>query len=84
MSIVNEWLGEAGAKLVEATGDAPEVYELDAETVELLLDLARIAAHTSGDRRNAPLVSYLVGLAHGRRGDLSVDDLVRAVRGAPG
>ena len=31
-----------------------------------LLDLARVAAHDSGDRTNAPLATYLVGLAAGR------------------
>jgi hypothetical protein len=44
-----------------------------------LLELARIAAHESGERINAPLLCYLVGLARGRRGgDLAqlVDEVV--------
>jgi hypothetical protein len=30
-----------------------------------LLDLARVAAHESGDRTNAPLLCYLLGRAGG-------------------
>src|SRR4029078_13618661 len=37
-----------------------EMYEL--------LELARLAAHDSGERINAPLLCYLVGLARGRGG----------------
>ena len=45
-----------------------------------LLELARVAAHASGERTNAPLLCYLVGLAHGRHGgDLA--DLVDATVG---
>ena len=40
-----------------------ELSEADTKT---LLDLARIAAHTSGERTNAPLVCYLLGLAAAR------------------
>ena len=44
--------------------------------VELLLELARAAAHESGERTNAPLVSYLVGLAHGRSPNITLDEAV--------
>jgi hypothetical protein len=54
---VHAWLADVSRKLgVELTGDEQRA----------LLELARVAAHTSGDRRNAPLVTYLVGLARGR------------------
>jgi hypothetical protein len=43
-----------------------------------LLELAREAAHGSGERTNAPLVCYLVGLAHARHGG-ELEDLVDAV-----
>jgi hypothetical protein len=74
------WLEEARAKLAEAVGEDPAGYDLtEAEATELL-DLARIAAHDSGERTSAPLLCYLVGLAHGRHGgDLS--DLVDATVG---
>ena len=31
------------------------------EDMDALLKIARIAAHTSDDRRNAPLLTYLIG-----------------------
>jgi len=54
---MNEWL----TKQAEALG----VAGLTDDEVETLLDLARIAAHDSGDRTNAPLLCYLVGRANG-------------------
>ncbi|HKB94253.1 MAG TPA: DUF6457 domain-containing protein [Gaiellaceae bacterium] len=54
---MNEWL----AKQADALG----VQGLTEEEIATLLDLARIAAHESGDRRNAPLLCYLVGRAGG-------------------
>ena len=47
------------------------------DEVETLLELARVAAHDSGERTNAPLLCYLVGRAQGE-GDL--DQLADAVR----
>jgi hypothetical protein len=54
---MNEWLERVAGELgVDASlGDA------DAEA---LLKIARIAAHTSDDRRVAPLLTYLVGRAN--------------------
>ncbi len=77
---MHEWLREATARLArEGYGDEAE-YELGADAIDELLELARVAAHESGERTNAPLVSYLVGLARGRHGG-SLDDLVDAVVG---
>ncbi len=42
-----------------------------------VLDLARIAAHDSGERTNAPLLCYLVGRAQGKA---PLDTLADAVR----
>jgi hypothetical protein len=42
------------------------------------LELARIAAHESGARTNAPLLSYLAGLAVGQ--GARVEDLAAALR----
>jgi hypothetical protein len=75
---VNEWLDAARKALAAESGldeAALEVTEL--EQVELL-ELARVAAHESGDRRNAPLVSYLVGVP--ARAGVGVDRLAAAVR----
>ena len=77
---MHEWLARARDQLAAATGDPPPAYELDDAVVDELLELARIAAHESGERTNAPLVCYLVGLAHGRHGG-ELAELVDAVAG---
>ena len=63
--------------LARASGLPAEELELTNVEIASLLDLARIAAHESGDRTNAPLLCYLVGLA---RGSAGVEDLAEAVR----
>jgi hypothetical protein len=80
---VDEWLGQARDKLAAAAGEDPAAYSLSQEDVDELLELARIAAHESGERINAPLICYLVGLARGRRGR-ELSDLVDATVGVPG
>lgn len=60
---MNEWL----ARL--------DLGELSEEEEKTLLDLARLAAHESGDRRNAPLLCYLLGRAGG-----DLDALAETVR----
>lgn len=74
------WLEEAREKLARAVGDDPSRYGLSQAEIDELLELARIAAHSSGERINAPLLCYLVGLAHGRHGG-SLDTLVDAAVG---
>ena len=54
---MNEWL----TRQAEALG----VEGLSDDETTTLLELARIAAHESGDRRNAPLLCYLLGRAGG-------------------
>jgi len=46
--------------------------------VRALLAVARVAAHDSGERTNAPLLCYLIGLA-AARSDADVDTLAAAV-----
>jgi hypothetical protein len=65
---MNEWL----TKRAETLG-VPGLTESEIET---LLDLARIAAHESGDRTNAPLLCYLVGRASGDLASLA--EIVRS------
>jgi hypothetical protein len=77
---VDEWLRQARAKLAVAVGEDPSAYDLSQSDVDELLELARIAAHESGERTNAPLLCYLVGLARGRRGN-ELADLVDACVG---
>ena len=71
------WLDEARVKLAAAVGEDPSRYDLSRAQMDELLELARVAAHESGERTNAPLLCYLVGLAHGRHGG-SLDDLIEA------
>jgi hypothetical protein len=78
---VDGWLEEARAKLAAEVGDDPAAYDLTRAEMDELLELAREAAHRSGERTNAPLLCYLVGLARGRHGrDLA--DLVDATVGS--
>jgi Domain of unknown function (DUF6457) len=79
---VNGWLEQAAQRLAAAAELPVQDFVLTDAEVDSLLDLARTAAHDSGDRRNAPLVSYLVGLAHGRAGDVASSELARAAAGS--
>jgi hypothetical protein len=74
---MDPWLTRARDALAAEAGIEPERLELSGTEVKTLLDLARIAAHSSGDRTNAPLLCYLVGRA--QRGE-DLDALADAVR----
>ena len=63
---MHEWLTAARGRLAESVGDDTVGYDLTEDDVRVLLDLARVAAHDSGDRTNAPLACFLLGLALGR------------------
>jgi hypothetical protein len=76
---VDEWLAQARDAVAYAAGIPPDELQLDDATTRELLDLARIAAHTSGERTNAPLLAYLLGRASTRA---SFDELADAVRSA--
>jgi Domain of unknown function (DUF6457) len=67
---VDDWLRNA----LEAIGGGPELSDDDVQT---LLKLARLAAHESDDRTNAPLLCYLVGRVQGER---PLDEILQAVR----
>jgi uncharacterized protein DUF6457 len=73
---VDEWLTAARDALAETASISPDELELDDVDESTLLDLARIAAHKSGERTNAPLLCYLVGRA---QRDAALD-LAAAVR----
>ena len=74
------WLSSARDRLAQATGEDSSALELSEADSQELLELARVAAHESGERTNAPLLCYLVGLARGRRGG-NLADIVDAVVG---
>jgi hypothetical protein len=65
---VDDWLTSARDRLAEAAGESPDELDLSQADTDELLELARIAAHESGERINAPLLCYLVGVARGRKG----------------
>jgi Domain of unknown function (DUF6457) len=75
---MDAWLEGARDAVAAATGAAPDDLELSEQDVATLLELARVAAHESGERTNAPLLCYLVGRAVQRGADL--DSLADAVR----
>ena len=62
-SALDAWLSEARDAVADQAGVSADRLELDQTAVDQLLELARLAAHESGDRRNAPLLCYLVGRA---------------------
>ena len=75
---MNEWLAQRADALAAETGVARDSLELSPADIERLLDLAGFAAHDSGARTNAPLLCYLVGLAHGVRGLEELDRIARS------
>jgi hypothetical protein len=77
---MDAWLRDARDRLAAEVGADRAEYDLSQGEVDELLELARIAAHASGERLNAPLVCYLVGLARGRQGG-ELGDLVDAAVG---
>ena len=74
---MDAWLADARDALASAAGVPADRLDLSDDDVAMLLDLARIAAHESGERTNAPLLCYLVGRA---QGDADLGELADAVR----
>ncbi len=70
-------MARARDAVAEASGLAPAELDLDQEAVDRLLELARVAAHESGDRRNAPLLCYLIGKAER---EIDLESLANAIR----
>ena len=68
---MNEWLTKVAASL-----GADE--QLSGDDVDVLLQIARLAAHESDDRRNAPLLTYLIGRSRGDRPLAEILDAVKA------
>jgi Domain of unknown function (DUF6457) len=74
---VDSWLTAARDAVADAAGIDPASLDLSAADEATILDLARIAAHDSGERTNAPLLCYLVGRA---TAGSSLDKVADAVR----
>jgi hypothetical protein len=67
---MNDWL----ERVTKELGVDAELTDDDADA---LLKIARIAAHTSDDRRTAPLLTYLVGRS-GKSPQEILEDLQRS------
>ena len=80
---MDEWLKDARDRIAAVTGEDPGSLSLDENEVGEILELARVAAHESGERTNAPLICYLAGLAAGR-GGATAEDVLDAARGHTG
>lgn len=71
---MDDWLTRVAA----AIGSEEQLSD---EDVDALLKIARVAAHESDDRRNAPLLTYLIGRARPDRPLAEIlDEVVRASR----
>ena len=73
-----DWISDMTMRLASETKLDVADLLLDEVAKETLLDLAAVAAHTSGDRTNAPLLCHVIGRAVARGATL--DDCARVVR----
>ncbi len=76
------WLDRVTQAVAAAAGMEAEELKLPSDVSREILDLARIASHSSGERINAPLLCYALGIAAGKGAELSV--LAGAVRASAG
>lgn len=76
------WLEEMAAAAAEIAGLDPSELGMPDELRDEILDLARIASHDSGERTNAPLLCYAIGLAVGK--GASFEALAAAIRSRAG
>ena len=67
---MDAWLTDVRNAIADATGIPAADLEIGEDEAGELLSLARIAAHDSGERTNAPLLTYLAGVAVGRGAEL--------------
>ena len=72
-------MGTARADLINGLAGHIGVPPLTPSEIEAVLSLAAVAAHGTGDRTSAPLVSYLAGLSGSTSGDrvAALDDARR-------
>lgn len=72
------WLDDITIRIAEAHGLDPTSVGLVAGDADVLLDLAGIAAHSTGERTNAPLLCHVLGRA--RALGVPLAELERTVR----
>ena len=73
-----DWITDVTMRLASATKIDVADLLLDEVAKETLLDLAGVAAHTSGDRTNAPLLCHVLGRAIA--GGATLAECARVVR----
>lgn len=78
---MNEWLTATADALAAETGVGRERLQLSDQEAATLLDIARVAAHDGGERTNAPLLCYLVGLCVANS-PASLDQVAKLVGGS--
>ena len=72
------WLDDITTQIADAHGlDAASIGLVDGDA-QTLLDLAGIAAHSTGERTNAPLLCHVLGRA--RALGVPLEELARTVR----
>ncbi len=76
------WIDDATEAVAERAGVDPGELSLTGAAAREILEVARIASHASGERINAPLLCFVMGVAVGK--GASLDALVAAVRDAWG
>jgi len=74
---MDAWLTRVRDAIAAAAEVPASELALSDEEAGVLLELARIAAHESGERTNAPLLCYLVGRA---QDGADLETLAAAVR----
>jgi hypothetical protein len=57
------WISDMTTRIAGATGIDAAALAIEAGDAEELLRLAGVAAHTSGERTNAPLLCHVLGRA---------------------
>jgi Domain of unknown function (DUF6457) len=72
------WLDEVTQHIAAQTGLDASALRISDDDAQLLLDLAGHAAHSTGERTNAPLLCHVLGRAVASGASLS--DLDAAVR----
>lgn len=73
-----DWLAAVTEHVAASCGLDAAALQLTPEDAAMLLDLAGVAAHATGERTNAPLLCHVLGAARAR--GVALADLDRAVR----
>jgi hypothetical protein len=72
------WLDQVTTSLADRTGVPADALTLSPHTQRAILDVARIASHSSGERIYAPLLCYVLGTLASR--DIPLDQAIAIVK----